>query len=127
MGKERQFSTDLIHKRTKVPFLKDRREAHVLNFMYIRKKNVRLLNNREIRTRAHDSPLYEVAIPRCEAYKRSVGYFRAVKWNELAPATRNVNTFLKFKNMQKMTMLNPLSLIQDGYIVRCCVHTMYIF
>ena len=114
MGKERRYSTDLIHKHTQVPFLKDRREAHVLNFMYGRRRDVRLLNNREIRMRAHDAPLFEVTVPRCEAYKRSVGYFGAVKWNELAPATRNVNTFLKFKNMQKTNMLVPLLLIPEG-------------
>ena len=114
MGKERRFSTELLHKRTNVPFLKDRREAHILNFMYIRKKKTQLLNNREIRTRAHNAPLYEVTVPRCEAFKRSVGYFGAVKWNDLPSATRNIDTFLKFKDLQKVNMLNPLLLIQDG-------------
>ena len=39
------------------------------NFMYIRKKDKALLNNREIRTRAHDAPLCKVVMPRCEAFK----------------------------------------------------------
>ena len=112
MGKERRFSSDAIHKLSNVPFLTDRREAHVLNFMYVRKSRVHLLNNREIRTRAHDAPLFETSIPRCEAYRRSVGYLGATKWNNLPPGIRNTATYLAFKNLQRERMLRPLSLIQ---------------
>ena len=70
LGRDRRFSTDGSHKLANVPFLKDRRAAHVNNFMYIRKKDKALLNNREIRTRAHDAPLFKVVMPRCEAFKR---------------------------------------------------------
>ena len=117
MGKFRRYSNDAIHKLANVPFLKDRREAHVLNFMYIRKSNVRLLNNREIRTRAHDAPLFEVNVPRCEAYKRSLGYFGAVSWNNLPPNIRNTASFLAFKHIQKLKMLDPLSQIQEQDVV----------
>ena len=60
MGKDRRFGMDAVHKLANVPFLKDRRRAHVMNFMYGRKSNVHLLNRREIRTRAHDAPLFNV-------------------------------------------------------------------
>ena len=112
MGKERRYGTEAAHKLAGVPFLIDRREAHLLNFMYNRKSNRSLLNNREIRTRAHDAPLFEVTIPRCEAFKRSVGYFGAVKWNELPPATRNIHNYSEFKQFQKNHMLLPLTRIQ---------------
>ena len=112
MGRERRFNNDAIHKLANVPFLKDRREAHVLNFMYIRKKDVHLLNCREIRTRAHDAPLFNITIPRCEAFKRSVGYFGALSWNELTPKIRNTDTLLAFKQIQKLKMLSPLARFQ---------------
>ena len=112
MGKERRFSTEVIHKLAEVPFLKDRREAHVLNFMYTRKLNVKLLNNREIRTRAHDAPLFNIKVPRCEAFKRSVGYSGGISWNILPPKERNTESFLAFKHLQKVKMLNPLARIQ---------------
>ena len=48
----RDASTDRLHKVAKTPFW---RRAHVLNFMYIRKDRLSLLNVREIRTRAHDT------------------------------------------------------------------------
>ena len=56
LGKDRYFSTAVSHKMADTPFLRDRRAAHVNNFMYVRKKNKSLLNIREIRTRAHDAP-----------------------------------------------------------------------
>ena len=65
LGKDRRYSIDAKYKLVNVPFLKDRRQAHMLNFMVTRKSKVHLLNNRERRTRAHDAPLFETSIPRC--------------------------------------------------------------
>ena len=56
-GRDIWFSVDRVHKQSNVLFLKDRRVAHVRNFMYIRKRRRDLLNTREIRTRAHDGPI----------------------------------------------------------------------
>ena len=79
------YNVDRAHKLTDVPFLVDRRKSHLLNLMYKRKDNRALLNIREIRTRAHDAPLFNVKIPRCESFKRSVGYFGSEAWNNLSP------------------------------------------
>ena len=111
LGKDRRFSTEGSHKLANVPFLKDRRAAHVNNFMYIRKKNKALLNNREIRTRAHDAPLFKVVTPRCETFKRSLGYFGATAWNNLPVQSRNIDNFPAFKQKQKLSMLHPLARI----------------
>ena len=112
LGRNRRFSTDQIHKQANVPFLSDRRTAHTLNFMYLQKSNKALLNNREIRTRAHDAPLFLVPIPRCEAFKRSVIYFGSTKWNDLVPDIRNIDSYVSFKYKQKVKMLEPLSRIE---------------
>ena len=112
-GHERLFSTDLAHKRAAVPFLTDRRGSHLLNFMYKRKDRKDLLNVREIRTRAHDAPLFHVMIPRCGAFMRSVGYSGSIEWNKLAPDKRNIGSYLEFKNVQKQVMLEPLATIQE--------------
>ena len=101
LGEHRRFSTDRAHKQANVPLLCDRRNAHVLNFMYLRKSNRALLNLREIRTRAHDAPLFSVTVPRCEAFKRSVSYFGSVAWNNLVPESRNIDRYLTFKYKQK--------------------------
>ena len=111
-GRDRIFSTDRAHKDSGTPFLTDRRKAHTLNFMYIRKyKKPGLLNKREIRTRAHDAPLFLTNIPRCEASKRSVGYYGAVLWKNLSPACRNTIPYKNFKEERKRDMLSPLGAI----------------
>ena len=111
LGYDRLFSRDRAHKHAMVPFLADRRKAHTLNFMYNRQSRRDLLNIREIRTRAHDAPLFNVTIPRCEAFKRSIGYHGSVKWNLLSPAMRNTDLYLPFKFLQKKEMLRPLETI----------------
>ena len=66
----------------------------------------------QIRTRAHDAPLFNVKIPRCEAFKRSIGYAGAVAWNDLSPVARNTDSYLAFKLLQKKEMFRPLTLIE---------------
>ena len=112
LGRERRFDTNRAHKLAKVPFLEDRRTAHACNFMFKRKDNKSLLNRREIRTRAHDAPLFLVPIPRCEAFKRSVSFYGSSLWNELKVDIRNTVSYDVFKARQKEVMLQPLGLIQ---------------
>ena len=112
MGRDRRFDTNRAHKIANVLFQNDRRKAHICNFMYKRKNNKTLLNRREIRTRAHDAPLFIVPIPHCEAFKRSVSLHGTSLWNELNVETRNTDSYKAFKYVQKGVMLQPLRLIQ---------------
>ena len=68
-----------------------------------------MLNIREIRTRAHDAPLFNVGIPRCKAFKRSIGYSGTVAWNALSPDIRNTDLYPGFKFHCKKEMLEPLN------------------
>ena len=113
LGFDCDYSSDRAHRKTTVPFLHDRQVAHVLNFMYIRKCRPQLINSSEIRTRAHDAPLFLVEIPRCEAFKRSVGYHGSVSWNALPPTTRNTDSYLVFKFNMKKEMLKPVNVQGD--------------
>ena len=112
MSKDRRFDMGSAHKLAKVPFLTNRRTAHVNNFMFKRKSNLSLLNRREIRTRAHDAPLFLVPLPCCEAFKQSVGFHGSSSWNDLNVESRNTRTYAAFKSKQKDTVLYPLRLIQ---------------
>ena len=69
-----RFDTNELHASTKMPMLQARRTAHVNNFMYKRLDKPMLRDNRDIRTRAHDAPLFKIKIPKVEAYKRSIQY-----------------------------------------------------
>ena len=111
LGAERRFSIKRAHKTTNVPFIKDRREAHVCNFMFKRKSKVSLLNRREIRTRAHDAPLCIVPVPRCESFRRSVSYHGSTLWNSLNVNVRNIGNYQTFKLNRKNAMLQPLTVM----------------
>ena len=47
----------------------------------------------EIRTRAHDAPLFNTDRPNNEAYKRNIYYNGAIPWNELPVDIRNNNDY----------------------------------
>ena len=112
LEKTRRFGTERVHNLAEVPLLTDRRSAHVCNFMYKRKCNKELLNNREIRTRAYDAPVFNVPIPRCEEFRRSVCFHGSSRWNNLPADTRNINKFEAFKRNQKLAMMWPLIAIR---------------
>ena len=111
LGYDRRFSTDIAHTLALTPFLENRRMCMCLISCLLGKNQHHLLNTREIRTRAHDAPLVETKIPRCEAFKRSVGYSGSEMWNSLTPEMRNIDCFLLFKHTQKKRMLLPLDQI----------------
>ena len=75
-----RYETDALYVLAECPKLQARRHAHVVTFMFKQTALVDLLDNREIRTRAHDAPFFKVKIPSNEAYKRSVEFSRAVMW-----------------------------------------------
>ena len=99
-GFDRRFNTTLVHTITKCPMLKNRREAHLNNFMYGKLKCSDVRDNRKLNTRAHDAPHFTVKIPQIETYKRAVEYRGAVQWNELPVKTRSINNFAQFKAYQ---------------------------
>ena len=62
------------------------------------------VDNRNIRTSAHDAPLFKVKVPKLEMYKRSVEYAGAVQWNMLPAEVRNIKEQNALKNKQKDIM-----------------------
>ena len=105
-GFNKRFDTKDLHVITKIPMLASRRSAHINNFMYNRLRIQSLVDKRDIRTRAHDAPVFKVEIPNVETYKRSVRYAGALQWNNLSKETRNITTFKAFKENQKAVMKN---------------------
>ena len=59
----RQTSTHQLHVISKLNVLKDRRLVHLNLFMYKQTNNVDIVNNRNVRTRAHDAPLFKTIKP----------------------------------------------------------------
>ena len=104
-----RHNTEDLHRDAKCPKLEARRSAHLNNFMYNRSVKTELMDVRPIRTRAHDAPLFKVAVPKNETYKRSVMFLGATKWNSLPADTRNIKNLAAFKDKQRRIMLNTVT------------------
>ena len=104
LGLHRRYETKEVHRLAGCTTLESRRETHVRNFMYQRKDRGHLVDVREIRTRAHDAPLFQIDHPLRETFKRSVKYAGAITWNNLPTGVRNIEGFDRFKNFQKKTL-----------------------
>ena len=88
--------------------LEKRRVAHINNFMQGRLTRSDLVDSRDIKTRAHDAPLFIVKVPKVEAYKRSIEYAGAVRWNNLSKELRSIADSKVFKSRQKVVMLKSV-------------------
>ena len=104
LGLHQLCGTKLVHSRAKCPELKHRRLGHIQNFMFSRQFKEGLLDNKEISTRSHDAPLFEVEFPHKESFKRSVHYSGAVAWNSLPVKVRLMDNFSAFKAHQNKMM-----------------------
>ena len=105
LGVNQLHNTKEVHTNTKCSYLEPRREAHLCNFMYQRQNRIELLDDREIRTRRHDAPLFKVDFPNKESLKRSVHYLGSTKWNDLPVKERLIDNHAIFKLHQKKLML----------------------
>ena len=104
-GFNRRHGTDDLHRITKCPKLGARRVAHLNNFMFERALKGNQVDRRDINTRAHDATLFRIAIPKNEAYKRSVAYAGGTGWNVLPLNQRRIASVGEFKRIQKSFML----------------------
>ena len=104
-----RHDTEHLHVITKTPKLRVRRECHINNFMYSRLSREDLLDGHNIRTRAHDVPLFDVKVPKIKTYKRAVEYAGAVRWNSLPAEVRNIQSFPAFKQKQRKDMYESVA------------------
>ena len=107
--KDHYTSNLQLHQICKINKLKDRRRMHLKLFMFKQKSNITIVNNRQVRTRAHDAILFTTIKPNNEKYKRNAFYKGAIVWNDLPVVERNIQEYAKFKNVQKKNLLNMLN------------------
>ena len=96
-----KFNTVLFHQSCNISTLHERRLLHLNLFMYKKQNNVNIVNKRNVRTRAHDALLYLTKKTSNEKYKMNVLYAGAISWNNLLVQERNIDTYEKFKIVQK--------------------------
>ena len=99
--RNRYTSIEYLYYLCNVNRLRDRRQMHTVLYKYKQKGNVDIVNNRSIRTRAHNALLFTTVKPSNEKYKRNVYYKGALWWNNLPVIKRNIEVYDKFKNIRK--------------------------
>ena len=98
------------HRLAGLNFLEDRRNVHLLNFMYKKSKELQYIDNRQINTRKYDATVLIVP-PYTKTKSQNATWYRgASSWNEIDPELRSINTFNKFKNYHKKALKNLLLL-----------------
>ena len=88
------------HRLAGLNFLEDRRNVHLLNFMYKKLRETKYQDNRQINTRKYDAPVLLVR-PYAETKSQSAVWY-------IEPEMRAINTFDLFKSRQKKALFTLL-------------------
>ena len=92
---------NVLHKMAEIELLSDRRNSHLLNFMYKQKESPQHINNAEGKTRLFDAEVLNEARIIRTSVERSVYCKGARAWNSLPPTERNLPCHKAFKHHQK--------------------------
>ena len=90
-----------LHEQCTVTKLDYRRETHLKLYMFKQQNNMEIVNNRLIRTRAHDATLYLTNRPNSEKYKINVYYKGAILWNSMNIQERSFEKYDELKKYLK--------------------------
>ena len=72
--------------------------------MYLKSRPPIYKDNRKINTRKYDAPVLKIPLYTKTKSQNAAWYGDASEWNELDPDTRAIETYQKFKLMQKNSM-----------------------
>ena len=97
--------TEQIHQITGMPYLEDRREAHIRNFAYKRSRKENYIDKELKNTRMWKAPVLKRLSSNCIAYDRSIRELTAKAWNPLDDKIRNLETYKLFKYKTKRDLL----------------------
>ena len=89
-GHGTHLTVEEMHIEANLRMLQNRRIQHVLTFMFKQQNNARIVDIRNIRTRAHDAVLFNTRFPTCEKYKHNIFFYGAHIWNQLPAKERKL-------------------------------------
>ena len=76
-----------------MPYLEDRREAHIRNFAYKRSRKENYIDKELKNTSMWKAPVLKRLSSNCIAYDRSIRELTAKAWNPLDDKIRNLETY----------------------------------
>ena len=81
---------------------------HLKLYMYKQKGNIFIVNNRNVRTRAHDAALFQTTKPNSEKCKKNVFFKGALAWNSLSVQVRKAQTYMNIKDMLNQQLITAI-------------------
>ena len=104
MGPHRNFNEQELCNECSIAALRDRRQAHLLIFMFKQKEVESMLKAPIRNTRLHTAPVFWYYKPNNEKTRKNVIYRGAIEWNAQTPNVRNME-LKDFKMLQKRELL----------------------
>ena len=103
---EDKRDVDKLRGKAKVNLLIDRREMHLNSAAFTLSLCNDNIDDRDIRTRAHDGRMLKIIWPRDPLYRRSLEFRLPDTWNNLDIETRNITTVSEFQAWNKKLFLD---------------------
>ena len=107
-NKPKMYNTLLLHKECKIPFLKERRKAHIRNYSHKYSKCDKHIKKPVRLTRSNKAPVLQINKPTCKAITNSIFYKCAIIWNQLGSEIRKIEDEKVFKKMTKKDLQNTI-------------------
>ena len=107
------INAEKLRKVAKINLLADRRQAHLTKTAFVSSLDDKVIDKRNIRTRAHNARLIKVKRPKNPAYRKSLEFRIAMTWNSLDVQTRAIKDYSAFKRWLDKTLVDKLKKLPD--------------
>ena len=107
------INTEKLLKLADINYLEDRRDKHLLQKAFEVSLDIKAVDRRNIRTRAHDERLLKVKRPKNPIYSRSLEFRVATTWNKLDITTRALKTKEQFKQWNDGKYKDKIKMLPD--------------
>ena len=97
-----------LHHEAVTPLLNNRRDCHLLNFMYKRKYVPDYIQTPNRPLRMYEAPVFIEYQSQNASFERSILFKGSKAWNSLPVDVRNIQNYDTFKRNSKQTMLNHI-------------------
>ena len=108
LNKDRTESRDELHAEADLLRLKQRRDIHMLNYMFdVSQTRKAIVKPRDegVKTRSHNKKMFRLRKPKTEKYKKSLAYRGPNKWNGLPSDLHHLATRAQFSHRLRQHLI----------------------
>ena len=101
LNRDSRYHVNLLHSESNIPLLTNRRDTHMLNFVYPRSRIAKYLKSENRPLTLYAAPVMTEIPSNNMPFERSILYQGARRWNMLPVDERNIPNHKSFKKKQK--------------------------